>query len=150
MRDHPSAYGRLVRTGGADDRRSGSGREGRSYHHDQSRSRWYRTADLRLGCRIRTSWDPNADPTRPGCLVTPPAPAGRSRGCVDRGRGRADEPGVTAAAGAARIDRDQLAQYLTRVLAGRVEVLDLRPLKAEGNDADDPKGFGYGVPFEVE
>jgi Ser/Thr protein kinase RdoA (MazF antagonist) len=57
---------------------------------------------------------------------------------------------VTAATGSAQIDRDQLAQYLTRVLAGRVEVLDLRPLKAEGNDADDPKGFGYGVPFEVE
>jgi Ser/Thr protein kinase RdoA (MazF antagonist) len=57
---------------------------------------------------------------------------------------------VTAAAGSSRIDRDQLARYLTRVLAGRVEVLDLRPLKPGADGADDPKGFGYGVPFEVE
>ena len=59
---------------------------------------------------------------------------------------------MTAAAGSgsARIDRDQLARYLTRVLAARVDVLDLRPLKAGTDAADDPKGFGYGVPFEVE
>jgi len=53
-------------------------------------------------------------------------------------------------AGSARIDRDQLARYLTRVLAAPVEVLDLKPLKAGVDEADDPKGFGYGVPFEVE
>ena len=53
-------------------------------------------------------------------------------------------------AGSARIDRDQLARYLTRVLAAPVEVLDLKPLKAGADEADDPKGFGYGVPFEVE
>jgi Ser/Thr protein kinase RdoA (MazF antagonist) len=52
--------------------------------------------------------------------------------------------------GSTRIDRDQLARYLARVLAGRVEVLDLRPLKPGAVEADDPKGFGYGVPFEVE
>ena len=50
----------------------------------------------------------------------------------------------------AGIDRDQLARYLTSVLGAGVEVLDLRPLKAKGDEADDPKGFGYGVPFEVE
>jgi Ser/Thr protein kinase RdoA (MazF antagonist) len=53
-------------------------------------------------------------------------------------------------AGSARIDRDQLARYLTRVLSAPVEVLDLKPLKAGADEADDPKGFGYGVPFEVE
>jgi Ser/Thr protein kinase RdoA (MazF antagonist) len=53
-------------------------------------------------------------------------------------------------AGPARIDRGELARYLTRVLAAQVEVLDLKPLKAGADEADDPKGFGYGVPFEVE
>jgi len=47
------------------------------------------------------------------------------------------------------IDRAQLARYLTRVLGAGVEVLALRPLKATG-ESDDPKGFGYGVPFEIE
>ncbi|HEY7538794.1 MAG TPA: phosphotransferase [Methylomirabilota bacterium] len=55
-----------------------------------------------------------------------------------------------AAEGSAPIDRDQLTQYLTRVLGARVEVLDLRPLKAGADEIGDPKGFGYGVPFEVE
>jgi hypothetical protein len=48
------------------------------------------------------------------------------------------------------IDRAQLARYLTRVLGADVEVLDLRSLKAAAGESDDPKGFGYGVPFEVE
>jgi hypothetical protein len=48
------------------------------------------------------------------------------------------------------IERDRLAQYLTHVLGAQVEVLDLRPLKAETDEADDPKGFGYGVPLELE
>jgi Ser/Thr protein kinase RdoA (MazF antagonist) len=50
----------------------------------------------------------------------------------------------------ASIDRDQLARYLTSVLGAAVEVHDLRPLEPGTGDADDPKGFGYGVPFEVE
>jgi Ser/Thr protein kinase RdoA (MazF antagonist) len=41
-----------------------------------------------------------------------------------------------------------LDDYLARVLGERVEVLALRSLG--GEVADDPKGFGYGVPFEVE
>ena len=50
----------------------------------------------------------------------------------------------------AGIDREQLARYLASVLGADVEVLDLRPLKPKSDGADDPKGFGYGVPFEVE
>src|SRR5206468_3008809 len=53
-------------------------------------------------------------------------------------------------AGSAWIDRDRLTQYLTRVLGARVEVLDVRPLKPKNDAGDDPKGFGYGVPLEVE
>src|SRR6266545_2092212 len=58
--------------------------------------------------------------------------------------------GVAAGLRESGIDRDQLARYLASVLGAGVEVLDLRPLKAKGDEADDPKGFGYGVPFEVE
>ena len=43
-----------------------------------------------------------------------------------------------------------LARYLPGVLGGPVEVLALRPLKVADAGSDDPKGFGYGVPFEVE
>jgi len=57
---------------------------------------------------------------------------------------------VTSESGTTGLDRRQLTRYLARVLGGRVEVLDARPLKAEGAGADDPKGFGYGVPFEIE
>jgi len=57
---------------------------------------------------------------------------------------------VTVPAGSALIDRGELARYLRRVLAAPVEVLDLKPLKAGADEADDPKGFGYGIPFEVE
>lgn len=42
----------------------------------------------------------------------------------------------------------RLDEYLTRVVGERVEVLALRSLG--GEVLDDPKGFGYGVPFEVE
>ncbi|HXJ79522.1 MAG TPA: phosphotransferase [Candidatus Methylomirabilis sp.] len=49
------------------------------------------------------------------------------------------------------IRRDTLQKYLEGVVQGPVEVLSLRPLKAaEGESTDDPKGFGYGVPLEVE
>ncbi len=49
------------------------------------------------------------------------------------------------------IGSEALARYLTGVFRGPVEVLSLRRLEvAEGERADDPKGFGYGVPFEVE
>jgi Ser/Thr protein kinase RdoA (MazF antagonist) len=50
----------------------------------------------------------------------------------------------------APIDRGQLARYLTDVLGADVKVHDLRPLAPGTDDTDDPKGFGYGVPFEVE
>jgi hypothetical protein len=48
------------------------------------------------------------------------------------------------------IERETLTNYLARVLAGRVEVLDVRRLGGRDADLDDPKGFGYGVPLEVE
>jgi hypothetical protein len=51
---------------------------------------------------------------------------------------------------AAAIGRDELARYLRGVLGASVEILDLRPLKAPAAESHDPKGFGYGVPFEVE
>jgi aminoglycoside phosphotransferase (APT) family kinase protein len=41
-----------------------------------------------------------------------------------------------------------LARYLTSVLGRPAEVTALRPLG--GGTASDPKGFGYGAPFEVE
>ncbi len=43
-----------------------------------------------------------------------------------------------------------LADYLAGVFATPVEVLSLRPLGGPSADGKDPKGFGYGVPFEVE
>ena len=46
--------------------------------------------------------------------------------------------------------REALANYLAGVFRARVEILALQPLKAAGDGGDDPKGFGYGVPFEVE
>ncbi len=48
------------------------------------------------------------------------------------------------------IERETLARYLARVLAERVEVLDVRRLGGGEPGLDDPKGFGYGVPLEVE
>ena len=47
------------------------------------------------------------------------------------------------------MQRRALAAYLTGVLGAPVEVRALHPL--EGDDAAaDPKGFGYGVPFQVD
>ncbi|HXG04378.1 MAG TPA: phosphotransferase, partial [Candidatus Binatia bacterium] len=43
-----------------------------------------------------------------------------------------------------------LARYLTRVLGAPVSVLGLRPLGEPGDGTADPKGFGYGVPLEVD
>src|SRR5436309_7419828 len=47
------------------------------------------------------------------------------------------------------ISREKLAEYLEAVLGSEVGILGLRPLGADG-DAADPKGLGYGAPFEVE
>src|SRR5919197_5876128 len=49
------------------------------------------------------------------------------------------------------IDREALASYLASLFHGAIEVLAVRRLKGgEGEGEADPKGFGYGVPFEVE
>ncbi|MBI3455960.1 MAG: phosphotransferase [Candidatus Rokubacteria bacterium] len=56
----------------------------------------------------------------------------------------------TMAGPAPVIRPEALAPYLARVLRARVEVLVLRPLRAANGGQIDPKGFGYGVPFEVE
>ncbi|MGH7333331.1 MAG: phosphotransferase family protein [Candidatus Rokuibacteriota bacterium] len=48
------------------------------------------------------------------------------------------------------IGPDALARYLASVLGSPVEILALRPLGDKDDAGDDPKGFGYGVPFEVE
>ncbi|HET7874222.1 MAG TPA: phosphotransferase [Methylomirabilota bacterium] len=49
------------------------------------------------------------------------------------------------------ITREALAEYLVGVFRARVEVLALRRLKGASEEGtEDPKGFGYGVPFEVE
>jgi len=53
-------------------------------------------------------------------------------------------------ASSASIDRERLARYLSNVFRAAVDILALRPLKPKDGEADDPKGFGYGVPFEVE
>jgi phosphotransferase family enzyme len=46
---------------------------------------------------------------------------------------------------------EALAAYLSGVFRSPVEVVSLRRLKAvEGEAREDPKGFGYGVPLEVE
>jgi len=47
------------------------------------------------------------------------------------------------------IDREPLARYLAGVFRSRVEILALQPLKGGIDGGLDPKGFGYGVPFEV-
>jgi Phosphotransferase enzyme family len=46
------------------------------------------------------------------------------------------------------LDTARLTEYLARVLGAPVEVLALRALGGEA--VDDPKGFGYGVPFEID
>lgn len=48
------------------------------------------------------------------------------------------------------IGHEALTSYLTRLLDGPVEILALRPLGDQDAGKGDPKGFGYGVPFEVE
>ena len=48
------------------------------------------------------------------------------------------------------IGREALERYLVGLFRGRVEILALQPLKAAPDAGVDPKGFGYGVPFEVE
>ncbi len=48
------------------------------------------------------------------------------------------------------IGRDALETYLARLFPGDVEVLAVRPLKGAEPAALDPKGFGYGVPLEIE
>jgi len=48
------------------------------------------------------------------------------------------------------IERRALERYLSEVLKARVELLALRPLKGALGTEDDPKGFGYGMPFEIE
>lgn len=45
---------------------------------------------------------------------------------------------------------DALARYLASVLGAEVHVLGVRPLRPKDADTEDPKGFGYGVPLEVE
>jgi Phosphotransferase enzyme family len=51
--------------------------------------------------------------------------------------------------GAAMIGQEALAAYLTHVCGSPVEVWALRSLGG-GGDTTDPKGLGYGVPFEAE
>jgi hypothetical protein len=48
------------------------------------------------------------------------------------------------------IGRHALEAYLAGVLRAPVRIVALRPLGGEGAAGEDPKGFGYGVPFEVE
>jgi hypothetical protein len=51
----------------------------------------------------------------------------------------------------ALLDREAVAAYLDTVFGRPGELLALRPLKdAHGGAAEDPKGFGYGGPLEVE
>ena len=52
-------------------------------------------------------------------------------------------------ADAGPIRQEALASYLERVCGGPVELLALRSLAGAGTSTD-PKGLGYGVPFEVE
>ena len=49
------------------------------------------------------------------------------------------------------IGSEALARYLSRILHAEVEVLGVRALGTKDDRAQsDPKGFGYGVPFEVQ
>ena len=51
---------------------------------------------------------------------------------------------------AASMSCEAVTRYLERVFKAAVEVRGMRPLGSMGDDADDPKGFGYGIPFEIE
>src|SRR5262245_1167540 len=54
-------------------------------------------------------------------------------------------------AGGGGIRPDALADYLGRVLGEPVSIVAVRPLAGAPAAAQaDPKGFGYGKPFEVE
>ena len=46
-------------------------------------------------------------------------------------------------------EREAIESYLAGVLGARVELLTLRPLKGAIGE-EDPKGFGYGMPLEIE
>jgi len=48
------------------------------------------------------------------------------------------------------IERRRLEHYLNRLLHATVDLLAFRPLKGLIGEENDPKGFGYGMPFEVE
>lgn len=49
------------------------------------------------------------------------------------------------------VGREALASYLAGVFRAPVEVLGVRPLKGDAaGSGEDPKGFGYGIPLEVE
>ena len=48
------------------------------------------------------------------------------------------------------IGGERLSRYVAGVLGKRVEILAVKPLKGAVAGSDDPKGFGYGVPLEVE
>lgn len=51
----------------------------------------------------------------------------------------------------ARLDRQAVSVYLATVFGRPVELLALRPLKgADESAAEDPKGFGYGGPLDLE
>lgn len=52
--------------------------------------------------------------------------------------------------GTGGIGRQALRDYLGSVLGEPVEVLSLRPLRARDAGAEDPKGYGYGIPFVVD
>ena len=50
----------------------------------------------------------------------------------------------------AGMGRVAVTRYLENVFGAGVKVRSLRPLESADNRPDDPKGFGYGVPFEIE
>jgi Ser/Thr protein kinase RdoA (MazF antagonist) len=54
------------------------------------------------------------------------------------------------AARAAVMSREAVTRYLRRVFDTDIEVRGLRPLSSADHGLDDPKGFGYGIPFEIE
>ncbi len=44
----------------------------------------------------------------------------------------------------------EIESYLAKLLGAPVELLALRPLKGISGEGDDLKGFGYGMPLEIE
>lgn len=48
------------------------------------------------------------------------------------------------------MDQEALPEYLAGVLGERVVIVAVRPLGGQDAEGKDPKGLGYGVPFEVE